>query len=64
MNLKKLNEAVLNFKEYLKSKERFDHLFLYESQKNWQDQWKIENLDLKTTFDESLKINLNQKINE
>lgn len=55
MNLKKLNEAVLIFKEYLKSNRRFDHLFLYESQKNWKDQWNIENLDLKTTFDESLK---------
>lgn len=55
MNLKKLNEAVLTFKEYLKSDQRFDHLFLYESQKNWKNQWNLENLDLKTTFDESLK---------
>lgn len=55
MNLQKLKEAIENFKNHLKSNRRFDHIYMYESQKTWKNRWDFENIDLKTTYDQSLE---------
>ena len=55
MNLQKLREAIDFFKDYLKSQRRFDHIYMYESQKTWKEEWNIENIDLKSTYDLSLQ---------
>lgn len=55
MNLQKLREAIDSFKDYLKSERRFDHIYMYESQKTWKEEWNIENIDLKSTYNLSLQ---------
>ena len=55
MNLQKLKGAIDFFKDYLKSDRRFDYIYMYESQKTWKNQWNIENIDLKTTYELSLQ---------
>ena len=48
MNLQKLQGAIEFFKDFLKSTRRFDHIYMYESQKTWKTAWDIENVDLKS----------------
>lgn len=55
MNLQLLTGAIDFFKDHLRSNRKKNHLYLYESQKNWQQTWDIENLDLKSTYDRSLQ---------
>lgn len=55
MNLQLLTGAIDFFKNYLRSNRRNNYLYLYESQKNWQNGWNIENIDLKSTYDQSLQ---------
>ena len=55
MNLQKLQGAIEFFKDFLKSDRRFDHIYMYESQKTWKNAWNIENVDLKSTYDMSLQ---------
>ena len=55
MNLQKLQGAIEFFKDFLKSNRRFDHIYMYESQKTWRNEWNIENVDLKSTYDQCLQ---------
>ncbi len=55
MNLQKLQGAIEFFKDFLKSDRRFDHIYMYESQKTWKNEWNIENIDLKSTYDLSIR---------
>ena len=55
MNLKKIQEAFKAYKTYLKSPKRDERLYLWESQKIFQDNWSLEERDLQEMYDESLQ---------
>ena len=55
MNLKKLQEAIAHFKKHLRSKNRFDYLYLFEAQRNWQEAWDVGLPDLALVYDRSLQ---------
>lgn len=55
MNLKKLQEALSDFRIFLEKGKEFPELFIYESQKIWQEQWDVEAIDFGKMYDRSLQ---------
>ena len=55
MNLQKIEAYIQYFKTYLKSKTAVKELYKWESQKVFQENWNIEDPDLLTVYDRSLK---------
>ncbi|MEO1259221.1 MAG: hypothetical protein AAFZ15_10510 [Bacteroidota bacterium] len=55
MNLKKLNEAIGQYKHFLRTHPRHDPHWKWESQRIFQDNWNLETGDLAGMFDSSLQ---------
>ena len=55
MNLKKLNEAIGQYKDFLQTHPRHDPYWKWESQHIFQDNWNLETGDLHAMFDRSLQ---------
>lgn len=54
MQLKKIQEALAQFKTHLASEEKEQHLYIYESQKIFQDNWNLEAADPASMYNRSL----------
>jgi hypothetical protein len=55
MQVKLLNEAFEKYKEYLQTEEAERNLYIWESQRNFQENWDLENTDLVGMYDQSLQ---------
>lgn len=55
MNLKKLSEAIDEYRNYLHSPARWDELYKWESLKIWQQNWDLEALDFGGMYDKALE---------
>lgn len=54
MQLKKIQEALEQFKTHLGSEAKEEHLYIYESQKIFQENWNLESSDPATMYNRSL----------
>ncbi|MDX2071772.1 MAG: hypothetical protein SFV55_25290 [Haliscomenobacter sp.] len=54
MQLKKIQEALDQFKTHLASDAKEEHLYIYESQKIFQENWNLESSDLASMYNRSL----------
>ncbi|WP_373548228.1 hypothetical protein [Haliscomenobacter sp.] len=54
MQLKKIQEALDQFKTHLASEAKEEHLYIYESQKIFQENWNLESTDPVSMYNRSL----------
>jgi len=54
MQLKKIQEALDQFKTHLASEAKEEHLYIYESQKIFQENWNLESTDPASMYNRSL----------
>lgn len=54
MQLKKLQQQFELFKGYLKKPKSYDRLYVWEAQRNFQEHWNIQAVDLEEMYDRSL----------
>lgn len=54
MQLKKIQEALDQFKTHLASDSKEEYLYIYESQKIFQENWNLESSDLASMYNRSL----------
>lgn len=54
MQLKKIQEVLAQFKAHLISEEKEQHLYIYESQKIFQENWNLESSDPASMYNRSL----------
>jgi hypothetical protein len=54
MQLKKIQEALDQFKTHLGSEAKEEHLYIYESQKIFQENWNLESSDPSSMYNRSL----------
>lgn len=54
MQLKKIQEALAQFKAHLVSEEKEQYLYIYESQKIFQENWNLESTDPASMYNRSL----------
>jgi len=55
MQVKKVQEYFQRYKAFLKSKRASQHLYIWESQKIFQENWDLEAIDLAQMYDQSLQ---------
>jgi hypothetical protein len=55
MNLQKLNDAIAQYANYLRTHPQHDPYLPWESQRIFQQNWDVEALDFRTMFDRSLE---------
>ncbi len=62
MNLRKIISTIEEFKAALDNKWKYEHLFKWESQKYFQENWNEDVLDFKTMFDNCLQNNTSRRL--
>ena len=62
MQLKRIQSRIEAYKQFLKSKDAYDRVYLWDIQLNFQEKWDLSASDLATMYDQSLQSKVSNRL--